>query len=66
MKKFYESPIVELTVFDVEDVITTSAITSIDTAADGTDVDALIADIQRKTYNGNAVNAAAYNSSYNW
>lgn len=25
MKKFYESPIVEITVFDVEDVITTSA-----------------------------------------
>ncbi|MBR5613975.1 MAG: hypothetical protein IKW64_01550 [Clostridia bacterium] len=66
MKKFYESPIVELTVFDVEDVITTSAITSIDTAATGTDVEALIADIQGKTYNGGAVNAAAYNNSYSW
>lgn len=34
MKKIYESPIVEITVFDVEDVITTSAgggVTSVDT-----------------------------------
>ena len=28
MKKFYESPIVEITVFDVEDVITTSVTTA--------------------------------------
>ena len=34
MKKIYESPIVEITVFDVEDVITTSAGTAtIDTTS---------------------------------
>lgn len=32
MKKFYENPMVEITVFDVEDVITTSvAVTTVDT-----------------------------------
>ena len=66
MKKFYESPIVELTVFDVEDVITTSAIGGIDTTTTA-GVDALIADIQNATTTaGGAVGAKAYNSSYNW
>lgn len=64
MKKFYESPIVELTVFDAEDVITTSAIV-IDTAATGVSLEALVSGIQTAAY-GNVEKVEAYNSSYNW
>lgn len=64
MKKFYESPIVELTVFDAEDVITTSA-TVIDTAAGGTDLGSLVAKIQTASY-GNVEKVEAYNSAYKW
>lgn len=64
MKKFYESPIVELTVFDAEDVITTSAIV-IDTAATGANLEALVSEIQTAAY-GNVEKVEAYNSSYNW
>lgn len=35
MKKFYEAPVVELTGFSAEDVITTSVATIYDTATDG-------------------------------
>ena len=42
MKKFYESPVVEITVFDVEDVITASVNTStLETEA----IDAYVAEI---------------------
>lgn len=64
MKKFYESPIVELTVFDAEDVITTSAIV-IDTAATGANLETLVSEIQKAAY-GNVEKVEAYNSSYNW
>lgn len=64
MKKFYESPIVELTVFDAEDVITTSAVV-IDTAATGANLEALVSGIQTAAY-GNVEKVEAYNSSYNW
>lgn len=64
MKKFYESPIVELTVFDAEDVITTSAIV-IDTAATGANLETLVNEIQKAAY-GNVEKVEAYNSSYNW
>ena len=30
MKKFYEIPVVEITVFDVEDIITASAVSTLD------------------------------------
>lgn len=64
MKKFYESPIVELTVFDAEDVITTSAIV-IDTVATGANLEALVSEIQAAAY-CNVEKVEAYNSSYNW
>lgn len=48
MKKFYENPVVEITVFDIEDVITASSI-AVDTTGDA---DAAVTEIQ------NAINAA--------
>ena len=63
MKKFYESPIVEITVFDVEDVITTSAAvtTSVDTLTwTPQDADAAT----HKTQVG--ADAVGYYSSYTW
>ena len=65
MKKFYESPIVEITVFDVEDVITTSVAT-INTATDWT-ADDVAKDIA--AYAGMVdANAVGHykNSTYNW
>ncbi|MBR2453188.1 MAG: hypothetical protein IKB32_03985 [Clostridia bacterium] len=65
MKKFYESPIVELTVFDVEDVITASGI--VNTITDGEDVEALIQAINNNTYTGTVDAAEKYVAgSYNW
>lgn len=64
MKKFYESPIVELTVFDVEDVITASGEIEVNTLE--ADVEALKATINGSTYaNANEVKATTY-GSYNW
>lgn len=65
MKKFYESPIVEITVFDVEDVITTSAggTGTVDTLEwTKSDVEANTA-----TYAGQlGVNKVGHYGSYNW
>jgi len=65
MKKFYESPIVEITVFDVEDVITTSAggAGPVDTLTwTKEDVEASAA-----TYAGQlGVNQVGHYDSYNW
>lgn len=64
MKKFYENPVVEITVFDVEDVITVSVVGStlteeaanqlIDAIETGAVID-----------NTNVIAAKKY-SSYNW
>jgi len=66
MKKFYESPIVELTVFDVEDVITTSAVlpvTEINTLTE--DVSAVVTAINAGDYTGVVDSASTY-GAYNW
>lgn len=63
MKKFYESPVVEITVFDVEDVITTS-VTNIDTT-DG-NVAKYIEDV-KNNYAGTAdIKVVNDFSSYTW
>ena len=63
MKKFYESPIVELTVFDVEDVITASAEIYVNTLDPDANLSSLTSEIANKEY-------AAYGTytagSYNW
>ncbi len=66
MKKFFEMPVVEITVFDVEDVITTS-VTEIDTlqAQNAAEVEALMAKINDATIAN--VNYQNYSTgSYNW
>ncbi len=64
MKKFYESPIVEFTVFDVEDVITTSAV---DTAnLNAQDLEALITEINNSSTAAAPIKAAKYGSTYSW
>ncbi len=70
MKKFFEMPVVEITVFDVEDVITTSVVYSTD-AEVAAEITALIDNINKagtSGYNGtNIQSAARYDStSYNW
>ncbi|MBQ9757008.1 MAG: hypothetical protein IJW15_01145 [Clostridia bacterium] len=64
MKKFYESPIVELTVFDVEDVITASGV--VNTITDTEDVEALINAINAGTYSGAQIDRTATYGAYNW
>ena len=63
MKKFYESPIVEITVFDVEDVITTSVAT-INTATewDANTVKNNVAEYAAKV----GTDAVGHYGSYNW
>ncbi len=62
MKKFYESPIVEITVFDVEDVITTSATTATVDTLVWTAADADAATHATKV----GADAVDYYSAYNW
>lgn len=62
MKKIYESPIVEITVFDVEDVITTSATTATVDTLDWTADDADAATHAAKV----GAKAVGYYSAYNW
>jgi ribosomal protein S11 len=64
MKKFYESPVVEITVFDVEDVITASANTNTLTMTDA-ELNTLVSDIQGAQ--GVKTNVSVYDSnSYTW
>ena len=63
MKKFYESPIVEFTVFDVEDVITTSAIDTLNPG--NVDLDALIDEINNSSTAAAPIKAAKY-GTYTW
>ncbi len=71
MKKFFEMPVVEITVFDVEDVISTSVVAGpIDTAdsVNADAVNAVIADINNNgAWKSAGYDAAAtYEASYNW
>lgn len=63
MKKFYEQPVVEITVFDEESIMTASIVeTSLLTDAE---LQAMVIDINRKT--GGTVQAKAYNrNTYGW
>lgn len=63
MKKIYESPIVEITVFDVEDVITTSVAT-INTATEWTAAN-VAADVAAYATKVGADTVGHY-GSYNW
>ncbi len=65
MKKFYETPMVEFTVFDVEDVITTSAIMT--GTMDASEIDTLIAEIEADAaVAGVDVLGNYHNASYQW
>ena len=63
MKKFYESPVVEITVFDVEDVITTS-VKNIDTT-DG-NVSKYIDDVKENYAGAANLNVVNNFGSYTW
>lgn len=63
MKKFYNSPVVEITVFDVEDVITTSAISTTNMTAEQAEV---FAGALAEQHGINAGNTVGWNESYNW
>ena len=67
MKKFYETPMVEFTVFDVEDVITTS-VASIPTAGMSEEqINTLFADIKDDAATAGTDFLGNYkSSSYNW
>lgn len=60
MKKIYESPMVELTVFDTEDIMNASGLTTTDTE----NADALVAEYTSN--NQNAVWGSFNDGSYNW
>lgn len=62
MKKFYEQPVVEITVFDEESIMTASTVET----ARLTDkqLQAMVDDINNK--NGVTVQAKAYSSTYGW
>lgn len=62
MKKFYEQPVVEITVFDEESIMTASTVET----ARLTDeqLEAMVEDINNK--NGVTVQAKAYSSTYGW
>jgi len=67
MKKFYNSPVVEITVFDVEDIITTSAaIPTISTDNMSTEDAAAFAGALEAQTGITAENTVAWNSSYEW
>lgn len=60
MKKFYNSPVVEITVFDVEDIITASAIST-----QGMNTEDFVAEVA-KDANVTIDNTVAWDSAYNW
>ena len=61
MKKFYEQPVVEITVFDEESIMTAS---TVETARLTDDQLAAMVDDINKT--GGTVQAKAYSISYGW
>ncbi len=60
MKKFYESPMVELTVFDTEDIMTESGLST----TEDENAEALVKEYTSK--NTNAVWGKFKGGSYNW
>ena len=60
MKKFYEAPVVELTGFSAEDVITTSAIAPVTPVDAAANKDAFIADVATQ-YGVDVANVSTYN-----
>lgn len=67
MKKFYESPIVEITVFDVEDVITASIGTSGETGETMQQyIDAVKADLNVAPESTTAAAEVYDFGAYNW
>jgi hypothetical protein len=64
MKKFYESPVVEITVFDVEDVITASVFDTREMGVD--DLNALVTNINNTK--GQAVEVIDFTDTgaYTW
>ena len=64
MKKFYESPVVEIAVFDFEDIMKTSS----NTATDPSAATALINDIEAEIEAGNARGFVGYGkyTAYKW
>ena len=60
MKKFYELPVVEITVFDVEDVITVSATSTL--GLEGETLQAFLTDVESQygEESGGTVVAQAY------
>ncbi len=65
MKKFYENPVVEITVFDVEDVITVSVVGSTLTDAAAEQLIDAIETEGAVIENTNIIAAKKY-SAYNW
>ena len=63
MKKFYNSPVVEITVFDVEDIITASA--AINTADLGKDQLETLAN-ELNAVENSTTTVGAWNSTYAW
>ena len=63
MKKFYNSPVVEITVFDVEDIITASAISTAQYVDENGQVDSTFAG-EIKTNTG--ITTTAWSDSYTW
>lgn len=66
MKKFYELPVVEITVFDVEDVITTSIVSTRN--LEGDDLTAFTAGVEAQYGgdNGTVVTGDYNSNSYTW
>ncbi len=60
MKKIYESPMVELTVFDTEDIMTASELST----TDSENADMLVGEYTSR--NKNAVWGKFNSGSYNW
>ena len=67
MKKFYEAPVVELTGFSAEDVITTSATTVIKTSGGLENVEAFEAAVAAQyEVSADNVKSFQYGGSYQW
>ena len=64
MKKFYENPVVEITVFDVEDVITVSVVGT--TLAPGAAEQLIDAIESGAVIENTSIIAAKKYSAYNW
>lgn len=62
MKKFYEQPVVEITVFDEESIMTASTVET--SLLDEAQLQAMVEHINDNT--GVTVQAKAYSNSYGW